>query len=66
MKSLSKWQCWIRAIINSIQIGHKCSGHSWKDEEERTGCNVTLSKCEVCDKYDISWSGGRTKDKKYE
>ena len=62
MKSLSKWQCWIRAIINSFRIGHLCSGHSYVDEQERVGCNVTIARCEVCDKYDISWSGGKLKE----
>lgn len=55
--------CWIKSIFRSLpQIINgelPISGHLLVDEEYHTGCNVTISKCEVCEEIHITWSGGR-------
>ena len=34
-------------------------GHNYQDIEYHRGCDVAISKCEICGKIHISWSGGR-------
>ena len=56
---INKWQCWLRGIFRSLQIGwplnYAMSGHEFMDVEEHKNCTVTVSKCECCGKTDISW-----------
>jgi hypothetical protein len=52
---MNKWQCWLEAVWNTLKIGQRTSGHNWVDIEEHKNCTVTVSKCEVCGKIDISW-----------
>ena len=53
---LPPFTCFIRSIIDSLRMQSKVSGHTWKDVEEHKNCSVTISKCEDCEKVDISWS----------
>lgn len=60
---MNKLICWLKEIWRSIPQwidgNYPISGHLFVDEEYHTGCNVTISRCEVCGKLDISWSGGK-------
>jgi anaerobic ribonucleoside-triphosphate reductase len=53
--------CWLKGIwrsISSIQIwrgGFPIDGCDYVDIEEHKNCTVTISKCSVCGKIDISW-----------
>ena len=58
--------CFLKEIWRSIPQwmngSYPISGHLFVDEEYYTGCNVTISRCEVCGKYEINWSGGKEVD----
>ena len=60
MKILNRWQCWIKGLWRSIEIGwpsnYRMSGHTFVNEEEHKNCTVTISRCETCGELDISWS----------
>jgi len=53
--------CFIKELFRSgtslqmWQGGFPISGHDYVDIEEHENCTVTVSKCEVCGKIDISW-----------
>lgn len=58
MKTINRWQCWIKTFWRTLGVfpDFTFDGHTYKDEGEYKDCTVTVSKCEVCDKYDISWT----------
>lgn len=63
---MNKIICWLKEIWRSIPQwidgNYPISGHLFVDEEYHTGCNVTISRCEVCGKVSITWSGGKEVD----
>jgi hypothetical protein len=58
---MNKILCVLKEIwrsISSLQLwsgGYPISGHDFVDIEEHKNCAVTVSKCEVCGKIDITW-----------
>lgn len=52
--------CWLKTIWRTLSTGGWQGGfvfdaHEWVDQEEYENCKVTVSKCEVCGKVEISW-----------
>lgn len=47
--------CFIKEIWRTLTTGLPFDGHDYVDVEEHENCTVTISKCEICGKVDISW-----------
>ena len=60
--------CFLKGIYRSIpqylNLDYTISGHDFVDIEEHDNCHVVISKCETCDKVDISWAEGTMKYRK--
>lgn len=60
---ISRYQCWIkylwRSIWSVLRTGFPMDGHNYQDIEYHRGCDVCVSKCEICGKIDIGWGGGK-------
>lgn len=56
---MNRIYCFLTGIIRSIRIGwpfnYPMSGHVFVDQEEHKNVKVTISKCEACNKIDITW-----------
>ena len=50
------WQ----SLLHQLNGGeHAISGHLFVDKEYHKGCDVIISRCETCNKLDITWQGGQ-------
>lgn len=46
----NSFRCWLKGLIPFIH-----SGHNYLEIEKLKNKNITISKCETCDRIDISW-----------
>jgi hypothetical protein len=52
---MNRWICFIVRWYRSIRYGANIDGHDWVEEEVDVPALVTISKCEICGEYDVSW-----------
>jgi len=51
----NRWQCFLKSVWGGYPFDYYIDGHSWVEVEEHKNCTVTISKCEVCGKQEITW-----------